>query len=677
MHQLITNMTFNENGLTFSDIETNIGVRDLGFCLVVEGKTTIVRYGVSQSEDNSVVAVGKVGMDLTVRTTVVPVPGLQAVVISHRIISTAKRPIFIQSAATGQLTESAAVLHGRGNSAGWDLRFCHTDNVRTERYPHCQMEYPYVRMLPVETARLGAGEDQSFPGLWIRDQRGQGNIVFAAASQALNYTTYEMRKSARVRDGVFEEFLIRHDPGQNSGFVVPADGELTLDGIFIQLASDVRAEDAFADYIDFLAGHFSFRGAKTPVLSEAFHCTWNYGVFGDQSEKSLLPTARFISANVPNIRWFLMDAAYLSGDTETTFLDRFYPDANQFVTPEKWPRGIRGYTDELRSLGLRPGLWWSPTVGIPSLLHDEHPDWFLRNADGSLYLIGGQKAFLDYSHPEALAYLERTLGVILGEWGMDACKVDFWSQNFEDRNARLHDPSVTAVQARTRFFEIIRKNLPADGIFMTCVATGMGNPFIGQHADTYRNTADIGVGTWIEQVANCFWALPTLGFEGRKTFLLNNDSVGIMAEYPDNENEFRLIWSFMNMGLMETGGRMETWPEKWVKAMRKFTDRCDRGYRVHCPDDRAFTGEPLPEVLFVDYPPESPTARTGIAQSLALFNWTDAPQLISVRRSRLGQAGPAAAVNFLNGEHEVFDVEFISKRLNARSAILWDVLKTS
>lgn len=212
---------------------------------------------------------------------------------------------------------------------------------------------------------------------------------------------------------------------------------------------------------------------------------------------------------------------------------------------------------------------------------------------------------------------------------------------------------------------------------MTCVATGMGNPFIGQHADTYRNTADIGVGTWIEQVANCFWALPTLGFEGRKTFLLNNDSVGIMAEYPDNENEFRLIWSFMNMGLMETGGRMETWPEKWVKAMRKFTDRCDRGYRVHCPDDRAFTGEPLPEVLFVDYPPESPTARTGIAQSLALFNWTDAPQLISVRRSRLGQAGPAAAVNFLNGEHEVFDVEFISKRLNARSAILWDVLKTS
>jgi hypothetical protein len=112
---------------------------------------------------------------------------------------------------------------------------------------------------------------------------------------------------------------------------------------------------------------------------------------------------------------------------------------------------------------------------------------------------------------------------------------------------------------------------------MTCVATGMGNPFIGQYADTYRNTIDVGVGTWDEQVRNCIWALPTLGFEGRKTFLLNNDSVGIMKDYPDHENYFRFTWSFMNMGLIETGGRMETWPEKWVQAMRKLTDRCDRG----------------------------------------------------------------------------------------------------
>jgi hypothetical protein len=233
---------------------------------------------------------------------------------------------------------------------------------------------------------------------------------------------------------------------------------------------------------------------------------------------------------------------------------------------------------------------------------------------------------------------------------------------------------VTAVQARTRFFETVRKHLPPDGIFMTCVATGMGNPFIGQWADTYRNTIDVGVGTWDEQVRNCIWALPTLGFEGRKSFLLNNDSVGIMPAHPDNENEFRFTWSFMNMGLLETGGRMETWPEKWVKAMRKLTDRCDRGYKVRCPDDKAFTGVPLPEVLYVDYLSGSPTARAGIRQSVALFNWTDAPQIISVRRARLGHTSPVKGENFWTGERETLDGEFITQRLEGRSALLFDIL---
>lgn len=670
-----TTTSYNENGLSFTADENN-GLKDFGLRLVVEGKPHVLKYGVITSHEGGFVAEAKAATDIAVRSTVQPVPGLDAIVLQHTVRNGSKRPVFINEAATGQFVESAAVLHGKGSWLGWDLRYCHTDNIRTERYPHCQMEYPYVRMLPAEKVQLGFGQDQSFPALWIRDGAGRSSIVFAAASQAVHYTAFEMRKGAMVNEGIFEEFLIQHDPGQSGGFVIPAGGELALDGVYVQLTGDVAAEDAYVDYINFLAGRFTFLGPKTPLLREAFHCTWNYGVFSDQKESSLLPTARFIAKNLPGIKWFLMDAGYLAGDISSCFLDRFYPDPNAFVTAENWPRGIRGYADEVRSLGLRPGIWWSPTVSVPSQLYTDHPDWFLRNADGSLYLIGGNNGFLDYSNDEALDYLDRTLAVILGEWGMDACKMDFWSQNFEDRHARLQNPAMTSVQARTRFFETIRKHLPADGVFMTCVAVGMGNPFIGQHADTYRNTIDIGVGSWQEQINNCAWALPTLGLEGRKTFLLNNDSVGIMAEYPDNENFFRFTWSFINMGLMETGGRMESWPEKWVKAMHKLTDRCDRGYRVHCPDDGAFTGVPLPEVLFVDYPAESPTAQKGIRQSLALFNWSDEPRIISVPRTRLGHTSSVDAENFWTGERATWDGEFISQRLNACSAALFDVLST-
>jgi hypothetical protein len=661
-------LTMTASGLSFYVAEANLGVRDLGLRVTSEGVATDICYAAVEG----LTATATTDAGLHVCTTATPVDGLDAVVLTHTLTNASDRSVRF-TAATGQFADSAAVLHGQGSWLGWDLRFCHTDNVRVERYPHCQMDYPYVRMLPVETARLGGGEDQAFPAFYLQDLRGKRGVVFAAASQALNYAVFTLRKRGMVNESVFDEFVIAHDPGQAAGFTLPAGNSLTLDGLFIQLTGDLAAEDAFVDYLDYLAPRFPFRGPTTPVRREAFHCTWNYGVFADQTEQSLLPTARFISQNLPNIKWFLMDAGYLAGDIDTTFLDRFYPDPEQFITAEKWPRGIRGYTEELRTLGLRPGLWWSPTARLNSPLYADHPEWFLKTADGSPYRIGEHNGFLDYSHPEALDYLDRTLAVILGAWGMDACKMDFWSQNFEDRDARLFDPTVTAVQARTRFFEKVRKHLPADGIFMTCVAVGMGNPFIGQWADTYRNTIDIGVGVWDEQVRNCIWALPTLGFEGRKSLLLNNDSVGIMAEHPAHENEFRFTWSYMNMGLLETGGRMETWPAKWVAAMRKLTDRCDRGYRVHCPDARAFTGVPLPEVLYVDFPADSPTAGQGVRQSVALFNWTDEPRLIAVPRAHLGQQGPVEVENFWTGECERWDGEFLSRRLEGRSALLLDI----
>lgn len=662
-------------GLAFVDAAANMGVKALGLRLTVEGRAVDVRYGDAVESDGHLVAESAVDARLVVRTIVEPVCGLNAVTLRHTLLNRSSRPVWINAAATGQFTDAAAVSHGKGTfGLGWDLRFCHTDNVRTERYPHCQMEYPYARMLPIETVVLGRGEDQAFPALFIKDLKGRTSLVFAAASQETNYTAFELRKRAMVDASLFDRFAILHDPGQGDGFEVPANGSLALDGVYIQIAGDLAYEDAFVDYMGFLATRFPFRGKQTPLLRHAFHCTWNYGVFADQSEASLLPTARFIAANFPNLKYFLMDDGYLRRNDSQDFLSKFYPDPAREVDAATWPRGIRGFTDELRCLGLRPGLWWSPTVRVSSPLYADHPDWFLRNADGSVYRIGEANGCLDFSHPEALAFLDRTLAVILGEWGMEACKVDFWSHTFEDRHARLRDPSVTAAQARVRFFETVRKHLPPDGVLMTCVATGMGNPFTAQWADTYRSTIDIGVGTWDEQIYNCAWALPTLGFEGRKTFLPNYDSVGIMPGYPANENTFRFTWMFINMGLLETGGRMETWPEEWVKAMRKLTDRCDRGYRCRCPDDRAFTGAPFPEVLYVDYPSESPTAKAGVHQSLAFFNWGDEPRVITVRRVRLGHRGPARAVNFWTGEREAFESEFISKRLEGRSALLYDVV---
>ena len=165
-------INFSADGLSFLNASTNMGVKDIGFQLTVEGKDIVANYGTATDVSGTLIAAADVGNGLSIQTTVTPVAGLNAVMIQHRIMNAFKRSVFISKAATGQFSKSAAVLHGKGSWLGWDLRYCHTDNVRTERYSHCQMEYPYVRMLPVETTRLDRGEDQAFPALFIKDLKG-------------------------------------------------------------------------------------------------------------------------------------------------------------------------------------------------------------------------------------------------------------------------------------------------------------------------------------------------------------------------------------------------------------------------------------------------------------------------------------------------------------------------
>ena len=95
--------------------------------------------------------------------------------------------------------------------------------------------------------------------------------------------------------------------------------------------------------------------------------------------------------------------------------------------------------------------------------------------------------------------------------------------------------------------------------------------------------------------------------------------------------------------------------------------------KAELPVSWGFSTVPLPEVLYVEYPDDSPTAKAGVRQSFALFNWTDEPRIVSVLRSRLGHDGPVAVENAWTGERETLDGEFFGRRLDGRSAELYDV----
>ncbi len=653
-----------------------VGVRRLQLRLTFQGQPWLVRY--DRIDGNQAVATDA-GKSLRVTTKLRQIDSLPpAAVIEHSIENLTASPIWVSDVATGQFAQDAGVKLGAGHGLGWDYRYTHTDNVRTERYPHCMMDYPLVRVLPIHRVKLGAGQDQPFSAVYFSNTLTSDGLVIAAASQNNSLQTYEIQKGALDQESVFDTFLIHHEARQSGGFEIAPGASLALDGVYVQALANVHPQDAYWSYLEFLNAEHTFRGPTTNLLTEALHCTWNYGVFHEQYEEALLKTASFIAKELPGIKWFLMDDGYMSilnpPKHTANFLDRYYPDPDASVDKKKFPQGIRHYSDAVRALGLRPGIWWSPTTRIDSQIYRDHPDWFLRDAKGGPYLIGKFNGFLDLTVPGARDFMERTIKHMTRRWGFDAMKMDFWSQQFEDSNGRLAKPSMNVVHTRNILFDLIRKYLPADGVFITCVATGMGNPFIGKHADAYRNTIDIGEGDWRHQLLNSAWTLPTALQAGRSSLLLDQDSAGINLQCPDNENLFRLTWCFITMGMQEMGGRVEQLPENWVKALRKYTDRCDRGYEVRCPDKRAFTGVPLPECLYVNFPARSRTAAKGVKQSVAFFNWSDEPCVVSMRREDLGQETAVVVEDFWTGRRTRWDDEFVSIRLDGRSAQLWDVL---
>jgi hypothetical protein len=648
--------------------------RGLGFAVRAEGRVRRARFTRAEPVSDGVDAWAETGLaGLTVQTRVRFVPDLAAVTVTHVLHNGTDRALPVTDIETGLFARDADLRIPTHTAR--DLRFCHTDNLRTERFPHSQGEFPYVRNLPVEPRLLGIGEDQPFPGVLLTERSYRHGWVFAAASQDKTFLSWRMQKGIKNRR--MEQFTIRHEFPQARDFRLGPGESLELDGIFIQALEKTHPQDAYKDYLNWLSARIPLRGARTPLLREGMFCSWNYGRFRNQDSAELLETARFIAAHFPRLTYFLVDAGYLTTPTDTglgnDFLDRFYPDPGAAVDTVKFPHGMRAFTDKIRALGLKPGIWWTPMARLDSALYREHPEWFLDDGRGGHGLIGSN-GYLDLTVEAACEFVDRVLKTILRDWGMSAIKMDFWSQSVESRQARVRTLGMTALDARRFLFDRVRAHLPADGVFLTCVAVGMGNPFGGIQADAYRNSLDIGAGAWHEQLENCCWSLPMLGLEGRKSFLLDTDSAGIRLDRPENENFFRLTWCFITMGMQEIGGQLEKLPKLYIDALRRFTDRCDRGYRCLCPDERAFTGEAFPDALYVDYPEGSPTRAAGIRQSVALFNWTDNPRIVSVSRRALGHAGPVKAVNFWTGEAETFGDAFICRELAGRSARLYDIL---
>jgi hypothetical protein len=582
--------------------------------------------------------------------------------VSRRITNTGKSSLVVRSAAAG-----AGGKPVFSDNHIWRARYAHMDNVRTEKFPWCRPEYPYVRPLPKSDTVVGDQQSQPVPALILTNDTYSELLLEGQLAQDRTRTEWTLSAGAGEVLRTYELHWSMHQ----GGFELQGGETLVLEPIYYEIFEKTHPQDVWAGYIDAVTAENALQGDDNILLSKAFYCSWNYGVFHDIDEEKLLKTARFIGEHMPDVKHFLIDGGWQSNEVVMCpSCANFYLPEAEWHNAEKFPSGLKAMADRIREAGLTPAIWWTPMVGLHTKLAQEHPEWLAKDATGNIYRIV-DSGYLDFSLKPVQDYLNRAFTIMFKEWGYEAMKMDFWAQGVESEQIRY--ATGTGVQWRDWLLSTIQSYLPEDGFLMTCVAVAMGNPFLGKYAQTHRCSIDVGACDWREHVYSSIWNLPMHGIESRRTILPNVDGIGWSAKMTDDENLHRLTYAFITMGSLEVDGRLEELPMDKIELLNKVMAEMDRGHVVRSPDADAFTGKPLPKCLHVDYPADSRTARRGIVKHIALFNWSDEPLCVGYTAAQLGLDGGEVVRDFWTGEAvDLFDGN-VCEWLAPRSAKLYEI----
>lgn len=551
-----------------------------------------------------------------------------------------------------------------------EARFAHLDNLRTELYPKCRAEYPFLRPLPWTTTRFGDQESQTAPYMIYTSDLQQHFCMESLIEQNEHRLVWDIGLSA---DGhQLEHYKLQWSaPGKN-GFTLHSQQRLVLETLQFSVHPDSHLDDVIRHYYHSVIQHQQWEQRVNPLSSKGIYCTWNYGPERDIHHDQILERAKIVKDNFPDVEYFLIDGGWVPWEKgKGPHLGNFNGPIEEVYDHQKFPHGMDGVAKGIKDLGLRPALHWTPFVRLNTKLAMEHEAWLCRNDKGDLYRIGDY-GYLDYSIPEVQNFLEHVFRTICHTWGFEGFKIDFWSQSVESNDIRYRHGG-TGIVWRDWLLATMEKFCPDDGFVMSCIAMGMGNPFIGKHARTYRCCYDIGLGSWRQHLWACSWVQPLLLADERHTALHNLDGLGIQTELSDAENLHRLSYGFITMGSLEIDGEFEKLSPKHMDWLKRLCQEMDRGHAVTNLDQDVNTGRPLPKALMVTYPKDSKSYQRGIAKHIALFNWNDQEQWAGASSKAIGYEGQISVRDFWSDDIKNFGPEGIAECLPPRSSRLYEI----
>ncbi len=138
-----------------------------------------------------------------------------------------------------------------------------------------------------------------------------------------------------------------------------------------------------------------------------------------------------------------------------------------------FPHGLAGLVKEIRLAGFHPGLWLAPFIVHPgSSLRRQHPDWLLRSAEGRLAYAGFVwntfNSALDLTNSKAQQYAVKVIQTAAAKWHFPYLKLDFLYA--AALKGKYQDDTKTRAQVLRHGLEVIKKAAGKNVILLGCGA---------------------------------------------------------------------------------------------------------------------------------------------------------------------------------------------------------------
>jgi alpha-galactosidase len=332
-------------------------------------------------------------------------------------------------------------------------------------------------------------------------------------------------------------------------------------------------------------------------------CSWY--CFGPRvTAQQVLDNLDKIAKDIPSLKYVQID-------------DGYQPAMGDWLeTGKAFGGDVLGVLKQIRQRGFEPAIWVAPFIAeAGSHIFEQHPDWFIKNADGkplpaNEVTFGGWRRgpwyALDGTHPQAQEHLQNLFRTMRRDWGCTYFKLDanFWGAM---HGGRFHDAKATRIEAYRRGMQAVLRG--AENSFIL----GCNHPIWPSFGliDGSRSSADIKR-TWavFEKIAR---QNLSRNWQNGRLWWNDPDAVVLTGDLPLNEFVFHATSVYASGGMTLSGDDLTRIPPDRLAMLRKLLPAT--GVAAEFEDDSLRVG----------------VTKLRDHQMVSLFNWTAAPQTLSFR----------------------------------------------